>query len=95
MNRPLGKKQLEFLIAYKKDRRVRFRPTRTGRPWPVMLSLAKRGMIWMAREQASFWEGGDFSKRYETIHLFGLTTDGLMAANQELDRRADATAPEG
>ena len=42
MGKPLGPRQLEFLAAHRFPNSFRFKPTRTGRPHPVMLSLVRR-----------------------------------------------------
>ena len=36
MGKPLGPRQLEFLAAHRFPNSFRFKPTRTGRPHPVM-----------------------------------------------------------
>ena len=84
----IGAKQLEFLIAHRRDSDglVRFKPTRAGRPWPVMRSLARRHLIWIERRQVAYWRPrlSEWTEGSEVCWFSGLMADGLSVANRAL-----------
>ena len=90
MGRQLGVKQREFLIEYGDGfpGAVRFKPTRAGRPWPIMQSLARRGLVFIERRQVAYWCPGvsRWDKRNEMCWFVGLTMNGQIAADLESDK---------
>ena len=91
MRGELGEKQLDLLIAHRR-RTGQFEPSRTGRPWPVMQSLARRGLIWIERRRVAHWHpltAGWQDERDETCWFFGLTATGLSVVTQALKQKSD------
>ena len=65
-------------------------PSRTGRRWPVMQSLARRGLIWIERRRVVHWHPltvGWQDEREETCWFFGLTVTGLSVVNRALKQK--------
>ena len=87
IGKPLGEKQLDFLVAHWRSPGVptRFKPTRTGRPNVLMQSLAHSGLIWIERREVVRWHpptDGWLGEKYRTYWVFGLTVAGQTIANR-------------
>ena len=85
MGKPLGPRQLEFLAAHRFPNSFRFKPTRTGRPHPVMLSLVRRELIWIERRHVAYWRPwfNEWDDRNKANWIFGLTPEGQVVADRE------------
>ncbi len=93
MKGKLGRSQIECLKTFAEARK--FEPSRNRQPWPVMKTLAVRGLIWCEQRTSTFWNAGtgrwDFTQTYWWA---GLTTDGQIAL-AATDRTTEPASAKG
>lgn len=86
MKGKIGPVQLEILRRFQEP--CCFMPSRSREPWPVMKSLAARGLLWCEKRGSEFWNPAknrwDF---HQEKWWAGLTTDGKKALSASAEKR--------